>query len=112
MRGHRTVLAVAVAAGLIVTTSSPAQSQGREMTETIIDGHTMYTLLKPGDIPAIFEPTFLRADDSVTEHLFSPEEPMLAVSDGNVTKAYSTWHLDEHEVVNDSINGTAIAATW
>ena len=27
-------------------------------------------------------------------------------------KAYSTWHLEGHEIVNDELDGAAIAATW
>ena len=27
-------------------------------------------------------------------------------------KAYSAWHLDEHEIVNDLLDGEPIAATW
>ena len=27
-------------------------------------------------------------------------------------RAYSAWHLDHHEIVNDRIGKTAIAVTW
>jgi len=36
---------------------------------------------------------------------------MVVTAEGQA-KAYSTWHLDRHEVVNDYIGETAIAATW
>ena len=70
----------------------------------------MYTLLKPGDIPAIFEPEFVPA--SKADNQYYLDEPLIAVVDGNIAKAYSTWHLDHHEIVNDFLAGTAIAATW
>ena len=33
------------------------------------------------------------------------------VLDGEA-RAYSIWHLDRHEVVNDRLGETPIAATW
>jgi hypothetical protein len=95
---------------VLVTGTMTAEAQRPEPKETEVRGHTMYTLLKPGDIPAIFEPTFVPAVEA--DSLYHPEEPMIAVVDGSIAKAYSTWHLDHHEVVNDSIGGRAIAATW
>ena len=73
-------------------------------------GHTLYTVLKPGDIPAIFDPQFIPVETA--DSLYYDEEPLLVVAAGDEVKAYSTWHLDEHEVVNDNIGGTAIAVTW
>lgn len=78
--------------------------------KTEIRGHTMYTVLKPGDIPAIFEPQFIPISEA--EQDYYPDEPLIAVVDGDSAKAYSTWHLDRHEVVNDYINGKAITVTW
>ena len=73
-------------------------------------GHTMYTLLKPGDIPAIFDPAFISIAEA--ESLYYDNEPLIVVADGNKAKAYSIWHLDQHEIVNDYINGKAITVTW
>ncbi len=87
-----------------------AISQRRELQMTEIHGHTMYTVLKPGDIPAIFEPEFISIENA--RDLYYPSEPLIAVIDGSTAKAYSTLHLDHHEVVNDYINGKAITVTW
>lgn len=78
--------------------------------ETLIKGEIMYTLLKPGDIPAIFEPVFI--DIQEADKLYFLDEPIIAVIDGDSAKGYSAWHLDHHEVVNDYINGKAITVTW
>ncbi len=78
--------------------------------DTEIKGHTMYTLLKPGDIPAIFEPEFIPISEA--DKFYYPEEPLIVVVDGGEARAYSTWHLDHHEIVNDYINGTKITVTW
>lgn len=76
-----------------------------------IQGQNMYTLLPPGGIPAIDEPRFVTADEA--DAFLSPEEPVLGVvgADGTA-KAYSAWHLDGHEVVNDDLDGEPIAVTW
>ncbi|GAB4323600.1 MAG: hypothetical protein Kow0074_15970 [Candidatus Zixiibacteriota bacterium] len=102
----------ALTAVVLISVTSTTEGQRREMTETVIDGHTMYTLLQPGDIPAIFHPTFLRASDRAAERAHDPDEPMISVTADGITKAYSTKYLDHHEVVNDSISGSAIAVTW
>jgi len=84
--------------------------QGRQAVETEIQGHTMYTLLKPGDIPAIFDPEFVSV--TAAESLYYDDEPLLVVAGENEVKGYSTWHLDRHEIVNDYIDGDAITVTW
>lgn len=73
-------------------------------------GDPVYRVLPPGRIPAIDEPDFLRgtkADEQMT-----PEEPVLGVVWGDEARAFSLWQLDHHEIVNDRIGKTAIAATW
>ena len=40
-------------------------------------------------------------------------ETVLGVVGKNGTaKCYSAWQLDSHEIVNDELDGTPIAATW
>lgn len=92
---------------LLLAASLPAQRRGEQTT---IEGHTMTSLLNPGDIPAIFEPEFVSVKEA--EKLYYGDEPLLAVADGDEAKAYSIWHLDRHEIVNDYINGKAITVTW
>jgi hypothetical protein len=104
----------ALAAGLTLLTvaCSAAGSEGREPPpHEIVEGQKMYTLLPPGGIPAINEPRFVSAEEA--DAFLKPEEPMLGVigADGTA-KAYSAWHLDGHEVVNDDLDGEPIAVTW
>ena len=40
------------------------------------------------------------------------EEELDGIGRDGTAKAYSTWHLDTHEIVNDVIDGEPIAATW
>ena len=90
--------------------ATSAMAQRPEPKKTMVMGHTMYTVLNPGAIPAIFEPTFMTIDEAAK--FYHPDEPLMAVIDGDSAKAYSTWHLDAHEIVNDYINGKAITVTW
>ena len=94
----------------IAFATSSVFAQRPEPKKTEVLGHTMYTLLKPGDIPAIFEPQFISIAEA--ESLYYDNEPIIVVTDGNKAKAYSIWHLDQHEIVNDYINGKAITVTW
>lgn len=101
-------LAVFTILACLLPAALPAQQ--REIKEAEVHGHTMYTLLAPGDIPAVFEPKYVPI--SIADEYYYPDEPLIAVIDGGEAKAFSTWHLDHHEVVNDYINGKAITVTW
>jgi Protein of unknown function (DUF3179) len=87
-----------------------ADAQRPKPQTRMLAGDTLYTLLKPGQIPAIFDPEFVSA--AKAESLYYAEEPMMVVRSDDEVKAYSIWHLDNHEVVNDHIGGAAIAVTW
>lgn len=98
----------AIALALLLVAAAYAQRP--EPIKTMIKGHLMYTVLKPGDIPAIFEPEFIPVSEA-TKYYY-PDEPLIAVAGKKTAKAYSTWHLDHHEVVNDVLDGQAITVTW
>ena len=85
-------------------------AQRPEPKKTEVKGHTMYTLMPPGGIPAIFEPEFVSFEEA--DKTYYADEPLIAVAVGDEAKAYSTWHLDHHEIVNDYIDGRAITITW
>ncbi len=95
---------------LLFSLGSKAYAQRPAPKKTMIKGEIMYTVLKPGAIPAIFEPEFISVNDA--DEFFYPDEPIIAVIDGDSAKGYSAWYLDHHEVVNDYINGKAITVTW
>jgi hypothetical protein len=95
---------------MVVIIAAPSFAQHPEPKKTEIRGHTMYTLMEPGGIPAIFEPEFVSIE--VADSFYYDDEPLIAVSSGDVARGYSTWHLDHHEIVNDVLEGTAIAVTW
>ena len=101
---------IPVMAVLLLAVAIPTAAQRAEPKKEIIQGEPMYTVLRPGAIPAIFEPKFVTVD--AANELYYDDEPLLVVVDGDSAKGYSTWHLDGHEVVNDFINGSAIAVTW
>ncbi len=74
-----------------------------------IDGDPIVTLLPPDGIPAIDNPRFAPASKSKFMH---EGEPVLGVVHNGIAKAYSIWHLDRHEVVNDDFGGDPLAVTW
>lgn len=77
----------------------------------VIDGDTIYHVLPKDAIPAIYDPVLVTADEA--ESFMSAQELVLGVVGPSGTAvAYSTWHLDHHEIVNDVIDGLPIAATW
>ena len=73
-----------------------------------IEGDKVHELLPPDAIPSIDKPRFGGADARYMRN----EEPVIGVVRGGVAKAYSIWHLDRHEIVNDRIGDDPIAVTW
>jgi hypothetical protein len=76
----------------------------------VIDGAPMITLLPRDAIPAIDRPTFVSAREG--EAFMRPEERVLGISDGRTARAYSTWQLNHHEIVNDVLGEAPLAVTW
>ena len=74
-----------------------------------ISGDRVHTILPPDAIRSIDQPQFVRASEA---SFMGDEEPVVGVVQNGVAKAYSTWHLDHHEIVNDLIGGKPVAVTW
>jgi hypothetical protein len=60
-------------------------------------------------IPSIDKPTFEAAS---TTRSLDKREPVLGIVGEHEQRAYSTWQLDRHEIVNDTFEGRPIAVTW
>ena len=77
----------------------------------IIDGEPIYHILGKDDIPPIYNPILVSAQAG--QQFMEPNEQVLGlVCPGGTAVAYSTWHLDSHEIVNDKVDGIALAVTW
>lgn len=87
----------------------PAQRQLKE--EKIADG-TLVTVLPPDAIRALEQPVFVTCREA--DQWMADDEPVLGMvdPDSGQAKAYSLWHLDHHEVVNDRVGGKPVAVTW
>jgi hypothetical protein len=102
-------MVVAALIGLAVTIPAQAQRPKPEVVATV-GGDDVYKVLPVGAIPAIDDPSFLSG--AAANAQMSPGEPVLGIVLDGEARAYSLWQLDAHEIVNDEIKGTAIAATW
>ncbi len=63
----------------------------------------------PDGIPAVDEPTFLRAGDA---SFLADDEPVLALEVGREARAYPVQILTWHEIVNDTVAGVPVAVTY
>jgi Protein of unknown function (DUF3179) len=98
---------------LFTVVISPVLAQGHDsksLPKKDINGSPMYIVLPRDEIPAVFEPEFLRGEEADAQ--MQPDEPILGVFDGVNARAYSLWQLDQHEVVDDMLGDVPIAATW
>ncbi|UCB53288.1 MAG: DUF3179 domain-containing protein [Candidatus Zixiibacteriota bacterium] len=99
----------AVVSALLTLGEAHAQRPQPEVVATIY-GDTMYQVLPADRIPAISDPVFVTGEEA-SKHMWGNEPVMGLVSDGEA-KAYSLWHLDAHEIVNDVIGDTPIGVAW
>jgi len=104
-------LGPAAAALALAAWATPAHAQ-RSEPEVIaeVQGDPVYRVLPPDTIAAIDEPRFVTGEAADAQ--MSPNEPVLAIDFGGVTRAYSLWQLDAHEIVNDEAGGKKFAVTW
>ncbi len=89
-----------------------ASAQRRPMPEEKIGDGLMVTVLSPDAIPALTAPVFVSRAEA--ERMMQDDEPVVGLVDPvtGQAKAYSLWHLDRHEIVNDRLGGKPIAVTW
>ncbi len=95
----KTLAIVAVVSGLALTATAGQPG----LTELV-------QVLPRDAISAIDDPRF----ESVAEadrHL-ADNELMIGLVGDTEQRAYSTWQLDSHEIVNDVFEGRPIAVTW
>lgn len=105
----KNLIGFAVLVGLLVSAPGEAEQPEPKVVATI-GGEDVYQLLPVGAIPAIDDPEFVSGKNA--DRQMRAEEPVLGVVIGGEARAYSLWQLDAHEIVNDEIDGSAIAATW
>jgi hypothetical protein len=95
---------------LALAAAAEAQQRPQPKVVATIAGEDVYDVLPLGAIPAIDHPSFLTGG-AADAHM-QADEPVLGVVIDGRARAYSLWQLDAHEIVNDQLAGTAIAATW
>jgi hypothetical protein len=112
---HRT-LASALALGLSATVCTSGHAQERAPTSRPSARPTpgaelppeFQRLLPKGRIAAIRDPRFVAGSEATV----SPDAWVLGVVVKGKARAYALSLLNRHEVVNDTLAGTAFAAVW
>ncbi len=102
--GLFSLTATALASGA----GSPAKGELPRLES--LEGSPVSALLPPDAIPAIDTPQFVSASEASA--FMKDDEPMLGVMHDGIAKAYSLWHLDRHEIVNDRLGSQGVAVTW
>lgn len=69
---------------------------------------SLHVVLPRDAIPAIDKPSF----EPAARAKLDDREPVLGIVGEREQRAYSTWQLDRHEIVNDVFDGKPIAVTW
>jgi hypothetical protein len=81
------------------------------VTATAQPGITEPMVVLPVDaIPAIDAPQFVSVEEA--DRQLDDNELMIGLVGETAQRAYSTWQLDVHEIVNDVFEGHPLAVTW
>ncbi len=73
-------------------------------------GSPVLTVLPKDAIPAIDRPEFVSVAEA--DKVMQADELVISLRDGATARAYSTWLLNHHEIVNDVVDGVPVAVTW
>lgn len=92
---------------VLATVALAGQMQWQE--QVTIDGDPVLRGLPRDAIPAIDNPVFVPADRA---DFVAQDEPVIGVVLDGQARAYPTWLLNGHEIVNDRIGQHTIAVTW
>lgn len=109
LRDKALLLLLAIAALL---PPNALNAQRPSLPEEKIGDGSMVTVLPQDAIPAVRKPVFVSREEA--EKWMTNGEPILGLVDPvtGQAKAYSLWHLDRHEIVNDRLGGKPVAVTW
>lgn len=111
MKGRNRCLVGVLAVFVVLAVASRSGiGAGPGASGEMVNGSPIITVLPKDAIPAIDDPKFVPAKEA--DRLMEPEELVLGLTDGTVTKAYSLWQLNHHEIVNDWIGKLPVAVTW
>ena len=94
-------LPVLLTASAVVAVVAAADQRGQT-------DNALHVVLPRDAIPAIFEPEF----EPASKARLADHELLIGVVGENGQRAYPTWQLDRHEIVNDTFEGRPIAVTW
>jgi uncharacterized protein YbaR (Trm112 family) len=101
---------VLIIAVVTAVDGSPAQERRGPQVYGKYQGDRMFTVLELDAIPAIRDPKFV--SDEAARRQMHAQEPVIGLLAGGRPRAYSTWQLDLHEIVNDVVDDRPIAVTW
>ncbi len=90
--------------------STPSAGRPAATPITIERDLDIVTVLAKDAIPAIRSPEFV--DAAGAEAWMNADEPIIGVEIDGDARAYPVAMLSRHEIVNDTVGGVPLAATW
>ena len=97
-------------ADLVDTDEANGHSVEAHGMEPVERSFEIVTLLPKDAIPAVFNPSFVTADEG--DGLMVEQEMVIGLSINGDHRAYSVPFLSGHEIVNDVVGGVPVAVTW
>ena len=89
----------------------PGSARDWSQPEFVAEGDPAMRGAEEGEIPALHDPSMVTAEEA--DWFMLDSEPVIGVAPpGENPRAYSTWHLDSHEIVNDKLRSGPLLVTW
>jgi len=95
------VTRLGIVVGIVLAGLALPAAQGQDRIEIVLPRDAIPAIDRPEFVPAA------RADRDMAD-----EELVIGLVGEQEQRAYSTWQLDRHEIVNDTFEGRPIAVTW
>lgn len=97
-----------VLTALTMMIAAPSRPAGERAPQGDPAENALHVVLPRDAISAIFDPEF----EPASKANCADHELVIGVVGEREQRAYSTWQLDRHEIVNDVFEGRPIAVTW
>ncbi|MPY89438.1 MAG: DUF3179 domain-containing protein [Luteitalea sp.] len=104
LRSHSLLFPLLVAALAAAGARGGASMTGQD------DDDKLYVVVPRDAIRAIDDPEFESVEQA--DRRMADEETVIGLVGECEQRAYSTWQLDRHEIVNDLFEGRPLAVTW
>lgn len=88
----------------------PAGVFAGDRVATPLENGVLYRITEPDKIHRLEKPAFVSS--ALAASFMGEFEPVMGVTNGDMSRAYPTWFLDGYSVINDKVGKLPVVVTW